>query len=643
MGSPTIFNGSFTKALTSRGLLLSNNSIIENNGAINYIKNGHAEINTTGWATYADTAANIPADGTGGTATGLTFSRSTSSPLVNSASFSMVQANSTSLQGKGVSYDFTIDSGLQASVLSINFIYNASATFIPSNGSTPPLNDGTTTTNAGNSDIEVFVYDVTNAVLIPVNPQVMLASGVSSATFNGSFQAAANSTSYRLILHVATTSANATGWTYKFDQMYVGPQPGALPAQGVVAAISTAATLAFTSGSAIAWTTVIADPYNGFSSGVYTVPVSGTYDVYLEAVITSNDAVNYFVNKNGVSVGRILANDVAMLKSGHLPVTCVAGDTLSIVPSASKTFDYTAPSGTTTGLKPFFTISLRSGAGASVGGDTRLVAASITTAATLAYPSGTPALFTTTLYDTHAAYSSATGLYTAPVSGVYDVTFTGSSTGATSNFFLNVNAASVGRLYPLNSTYGGNAASVKLSAGDTVSLVASGTGTFDYTANSGATTGIRPYFNIARRSGTSSIVQQDSINARYYASATSISGTLATIVWTTKDYDSANSMSSGVYTIPVSGKYQIEAALAISGTFVLNSNSTMEIQKNGTVVSRVKNFAGAAVTQLPVQLSDEISCVAGDTLRIQVSNSGTGPAIVSSNFENYVSLFRTGN
>jgi hypothetical protein len=133
------------------------------------------------------------------------------------------------------------------------------------------------------------------------------------------------------------------------------------------------------------------------------------------------------------------------------------------------------------------------------------------------------------------------------------------------------------------------------------------------------------------------------VNARYYASSTSISGSLATISWTTKDYDSHGGMSSGVYTVPISGKYQINSAILISGTFALNSTLIMEIQKNSSVVSRFTEYSGGIETDMKGMISDQLNCVAGDLLRIQISTSGSGPAIVSSNFDNYISLFRTGN
>jgi len=179
-------------------------------GSINYIKNPGAESATTGWATYSDAAQNIPVDGTGGTATGLTFTRSTTTPLIGSGQFSLAK-DAANRQGKGVSYDFTIDRAYQATTLGISFNYNAGSLTV-ANGITPPNNDGTTSTNAGNSDIEVFIYGVTNSVLIPVSPQVITGNGSNNFIFNGTFQTSSNYTSYRLIFHIATASTSA--WTF---------------------------------------------------------------------------------------------------------------------------------------------------------------------------------------------------------------------------------------------------------------------------------------------------------------------------------------------------------------------------------------------------------------------------------------------
>jgi hypothetical protein len=149
--------------------------------------------------------------------------------------------------------------------------------------------------------------------------------------------------------------------------------------------------------------------------------------------------------------------------------------------------------------------------------------------------------------------------------------------------------------------------------------------------------------NIERLSGPSVAAATDSVNARYFASATAISGSLATIVWTTKDFDTHNAMASGLYTVPVSGKYHVSAALALAGTFILNNTTVIEIQKNSVAVSNLTRYIAAAITNDGIDIEDTISCVAGDVIRIQVSNAGTTPTIVSSNTRNFISLFRVGN
>jgi DNA-binding beta-propeller fold protein YncE len=130
----------------------------------------------------------------------------------------------------------------------------------------------------------------------------------------------------------------------------------------------------------------------------------------------------------------------------------------------------------------------------------------------------------------------------------------------------------------------------------------------------------------------------DSIKARYYASSTAVTGALATISWTTKDYDTRDGMSSGTYTVPETGWYDIHCRITISGTFALNSNVDLQIQRNGTVVSEDLEDAGGAVTNLSATVSDTLLLKKGDTIRAQVSSSATGPAIVSSNTRNYFTI-----
>lgn len=171
-------------------------------GGINYITNPDAEVATTGWATYADAAGASPVDGTGGSPSS-TFARSTSSPLIGTASFLWTKS-AANRQGEGFSYDFTIDSGYQGQQLAINYLLQVAS--------------GTFTTG----DMTVWIYDKTNAVLVQPTAFQVVSTGIAGAAQPLVFQAASNSTSYRLIFHTATTSALA--YSIKFDNFSVGPQ-----------------------------------------------------------------------------------------------------------------------------------------------------------------------------------------------------------------------------------------------------------------------------------------------------------------------------------------------------------------------------------------------------------------------------------
>jgi hypothetical protein len=179
-------------------------------GGINYILNGSAQANTNGWATYADAAQSRPVDGTGGTPN-VTWTRSTTTPLRGAGEFNFTK-DAVNRQGQGVSYDFTIDRADQAKPLQIQFDWKLiSGTFV---GSTAPAID---------SDIIVYILDVTNNRLIEPAGRLLEPALIGQFyRYRSTFQSSPNSTSYRLIFHVATTSAAA--YVLGFDDVRVGPQ-----------------------------------------------------------------------------------------------------------------------------------------------------------------------------------------------------------------------------------------------------------------------------------------------------------------------------------------------------------------------------------------------------------------------------------
>lgn len=158
------------------------------------IVNGKFETSIDGWVTYADAAGTTPVNGTGGTPT-VTFTRTTSSPLFNTAS-GLITKDASNRQGEGVSYDFTLPLGLTSRSNTLEIFSSTAGTY-------------------STGDLKVYIYDITNATLI--TPSITdISSG--SDRFRAAWTSTA-STSYRICIHVSTTSASA--YSCKIDNISI--------------------------------------------------------------------------------------------------------------------------------------------------------------------------------------------------------------------------------------------------------------------------------------------------------------------------------------------------------------------------------------------------------------------------------------
>lgn len=191
-------DGLILKADSSTSSGLTWGSAAEGTGEINYISNGDAEANTTGWATYADAAGTTPVDGTGGSAT-TTFTRQSGTVLRGNQSFKITK-DAANRQGEGASYDFTIKGQDTSKKLKIQFDFKTNEDAAYASG-----------------DYTVYIYDVTNSTLItPVDTDIIAGQNIFQTSFNST-----TSTSYRLIFHCATT--NASAYDIYIDNVIVGP------------------------------------------------------------------------------------------------------------------------------------------------------------------------------------------------------------------------------------------------------------------------------------------------------------------------------------------------------------------------------------------------------------------------------------
>lgn len=635
MGSPIIWGPNNTASNLENQILQANGSLLAYNGPKNYIAYNNFENNaTTGWSLgnvtlTSNFPSGVPTFGSGASGN-LSIATVSSGQLAGLYSLSYVSSAATTAGDFVASQAYTIDIEDQAKVLTFKFAYSAVTN--PSNCNF----SGTSSNSFG-----VAIYDITNSAwIMPAGVwNLVQSSGVGIAT--GTFQTPSNMTQFRLVLFNANATAGAT--TLYLDDFFVGPQVSPLaPAMSD-------------------WKNDQTFTWNGAgtvtNNSVYyrrvgdTMEVSGSATIGTVSGTTASLTLPFAIDSTKMtSTANLSTLGYAFDTNGSSGFVFAAGQGQAIFYDGSDTAKvYFANKGTTsydkiagstawTSNQPItfkFSVPIAgwsSNAVSSADTDTRVVIAQASGSATGGNGAGTAFVFPTVQFDTHAAYNSSTGAYLAPVSGYYRATIA-INTSAVQSFYVYVNGSQRTLMGQSVGSEVQGSGVVKVNAGDSIT-VAPGASV------SPLGTG---YITFERLSGPAVVQAAESVNARYYSSATSISGSLATITYATKDYDTHNAYSGGTYTVPVTGKYEINAAILITGTIALNNNLIVEIQKNGTVVSRFTEFFPATLTDGKAAFSDLISCNAGDTVRIQVSSSVTGPSIVSSNFDNYFSIFRQGN
>ena len=172
-------------------------------GETNYNSNPNAETSTSGYITYIDAPAATPVDGTGGTSN-LAFTRTiVAAEIIRGTASFKLSKDAVDRQGEGVSFDFAIDQADENKLLKFEFEYQTSSGY-------------------ASDDIAVFIYDVDNAIMMTPSNNLVSKTATATTVNRHSVQwASSDSTNYRAIIHIASTSAVA--YTMQFDNVIVGP------------------------------------------------------------------------------------------------------------------------------------------------------------------------------------------------------------------------------------------------------------------------------------------------------------------------------------------------------------------------------------------------------------------------------------
>jgi hypothetical protein len=617
-------------------------------GAVQLL-NGGFDNGTTAWATYKDAAGIAPVDGTGGSPTSTLATGCASGCTITTAALygkasGVLQHPASNVQGEGVSYDFTIDPALQGKVLSLNGAYKVvSGTF----------SGGSATTE---SDVEVYFYDKTNAVLIQPNGYKVTDGGITGQNydFNASFQTASNSTSYRVIFHYSNVTA--TAFNLAIDIASLGQQSRAANAPrpqllGTVTITgcstfwtSSSSTLAdfsaasgcvySTTGQALAPSTNIpAIKFASMPAGDYTLQAEGAFTFQS----SSSSSSGFFQFWDGVNT----AKDGSYLSTGNGGVSGPSGiseyisyslaqtnTTLSIrgkIASGTGTIYISEPGASFVPLtiKVWYTPSIASQVNDL--GSQRVVGFSYNTISSASATGSVALTYTVKEYDTHGAFDGTT--FTAPESGYYKFNAGSYSTTSGSVALLlykngvAVNSSNTAVAIASTTLFGAGSRSIYLNAGDLVTLRPNTSITF-------GSTNAYTYFSGEKVQGPSQIGPSETIAASYFVSASFAASTTIPINFDSKEYDTHNAVTTSStawkFTAPASGIYQM-AAYMYGGVQTV----TFNIYKNGTLYktlsSQISSLNASGSTSLRLNAGEYID------IRPNVSATMSGGTLATAN------------
>ena len=640
-------------------------------GAKNYITYNNFENNaSTGWALGTATLTNAfpsgaPTFGSGASGN-LSLAIVSSGQLAGTYSLSYVSSAATTAGNFVASDAYTIDAEDQAKILQFKFSYSAITN--PSNANW----SGTTSNSFG-----VAIYDVTNSAWIQPAGCFNLVQSSGIGIASGTFQTSSNGTSYRLVVYNANATSGA--FTMYLDSFSLGPQTLAYgPAMSdwqsasITSSLTTnATTTAFKRrvGDSVEYD--VATVFSGVNTQAqYTLTLVETMDTAKLSSIAAGTSIlgqAVFYDSSGTGTGRILGDvrysssnvvtvttvDDSSASSHYLdninsntgvPVTVASGDKILVrfsVPIVGWSSNSVQSSDTDTRVVDLF---LSGNPNNTITGST----SKMTWAAT---PVGK---------DSHGGWDQANSQYVVPVSGDYWVSMQTEMSGTEANdnsiglqVYNATTSTNLANFYSrvqnttlTTSLANGSILLYNLKAGDKLEFRSLST----ITAPAYANTTVGTNISLMRLSGPSVIAASETVSALYTGAPPTgtITGTYSTTVYGTKVRDSHNAFNTttGTYTVPVSGVYDISAMAYIShAVTVVNNTIGLGIHIDGTVAyetdSRVSSTT--VIVYNPIINVRSIPLLAGQLITIKAKSNATTPVYAGTATINYFSITRSGN
>lgn len=596
--------------------------------------NGNFELgSTTGWSlgTTGTLTNGLPTGSPtfgSGASGNLSFGVVNTGQLAGSFSGSLVSSAATTVGDMLASDAFNIDNEDQAKILTWKFYYKAQTNPANANWS------GTSSNSFG-----VAVWDVTNSVWLPTTASFGMTQSTGTGIASGTVQTFINTTQLRLVVYNVNATSGAI--TLYFDDFSFGPQivPFAAPVGDwnvFSMVITSTGSSPARPGSGIiddraAWRRVgdsMEIYFTYHHNGAAGTAGTGTYLFNLPSGYTidsSKFTIGADTNPRN-SVGFAACDSGGGGNTGFVKAYTSTQLAMVVPANGSSVATGVGASNYSLGTSPIaYTfvaivpiVGWSSNVQMSSDTDTRVVIAkAIGNPASAS--SGNIIIVPSLAFDTHGAYNTSTGRFTVPVSGYYRVYGAAASSNTNVSMYLYKNAV-------LNTILRGwvSAGDGAIAFGFSTSVQCSAGDILDLRPN--ATLDIAD-INVTyeRVSGPSVIAASEVVameaNANPATGGTLVNSTNNDVVFGNRVNDTHNAYnaSTGIYTVPVSGWYCVDACIFFSGTFANNGNIQMHIRVNGTNVrSRDLNNSSSSGSMSYDVHAAAIKLNAGDTLQIRV-------------------------